>query len=137
MQQASRIPVAAGIVAATSPTLLTVEEAAAIARCSIKTVRRAYAIGALNAYRRRGSRAVLLDHEDVLAWARGQLVEPTAPARPSIDSTPARPPGRRPIRRVDDEGRVPKLGSQLRFDVSAKGLRKRRSSKSEDRRVGT
>ena len=108
-----------------------------IARCSIKTVRRAYATGALTAYRRRGSRAVLLDNEDVLAWARGQLVEPTARAGPSIDSIPARRSGRRPIRRVDEEARVPMLGSQLRFDVSAKGLRKRRSSKSQDRRVGT
>lgn len=33
--------------AAASPTLLTPEEAAAIARCSVKTVRRAYASGAL------------------------------------------------------------------------------------------
>jgi hypothetical protein len=35
----------------TSPALLTAEEAAAIARCSVKTVRRAYATGALVAYR--------------------------------------------------------------------------------------
>jgi hypothetical protein len=107
-----------------------------IARCSIKTVRRAYATGALTAYRRRGSRAVLLDNEDVLAWARGQLVQPTAPAEPSSDSIPARRSDRRPTRRVDDEARAPKLGSQLRFDVSAKGLRKRRSSKTEGRPIG-
>ena len=50
------------------PTYLTPEEAAAIARCSIRTVRRAYKSGALVAYRRRGSRAVLLDNDDVLAW---------------------------------------------------------------------
>ena len=63
--------------AAASPTLLTAEEAAAIARCSVKTVRRAYATGALTAYRRRGSRAVLLDSRDVLAWVQGQILQPT------------------------------------------------------------
>ncbi len=54
--------------AAASPTLFTPEEAAAIARCSVKTARRAYATGALTDYLRRGSRAVLLDNQDVLAW---------------------------------------------------------------------
>ena len=56
--------------------LLTPQEAALIARCSLKTVRRAYALGALTAYRRRGSRAVLLDPADVLDWAAGEAVEP-------------------------------------------------------------
>ena len=48
-----------------------------IARCSVKTVRRAYATGALIAYRRRGSRAVLLDNRDVLAWVHGEILQPT------------------------------------------------------------
>src|SRR5438309_11027486 len=125
MQQASRIPAATGIVPATSPTLLTVEEAAMIARCSIKTVRRAYATGALTAYRRRGSRAVLLDNEDVLAWARGQLVQTTGPAAPSSDSIAPKRSRRRAIRSPDEEVRAAKLGSQLRFDVSAEGMRER------------
>jgi excisionase family DNA binding protein len=117
--------------AATSPILLTPEEAAAIARCSIKTVRRAYATGALPAYRRRGSRAVLLDNQDVLAWAQGQILQPTAPNTRPIESEPGRPATRKPARRVDHEVRTPKLGSQLRFDLSAEGLRDRRSSKTE------
>jgi excisionase family DNA binding protein len=109
--------------AASSPNLLTPEEAATIARCSVKTVRRAYATGALTAYRRRGSRAVLLDDHDVLAWARGQLLHPTAPARSPLES----PQARKPTRRVDEVARTSKLGSQLRFDLSKDALRGRRS----------
>jgi hypothetical protein len=102
-----------------------------IARCSIKTVRRAYATGALTAYRRRGSRAVLLDNQDVLAWARGHILQPTARTTPVLESKPVRPPAGKSARRVDDRARTPKLGSQLRFDVSADALRDRRSSKTE------
>ena len=77
----------------TSPTLLTAEEAAAIARCSVKTVRRAYATGALVAYRRRGSRAVLLDRRDVLAWVQGETLKPVVPTMAEIDPcAPARLP---------------------------------------------
>jgi excisionase family DNA binding protein len=117
--------------AAANPTLLTPEEAARIARCSVKTVRRAYATGALTAYRRRGSRAVLLDNQDVLAWARGQVLQPTAGTTPAIDLEPARPAGAKRARRVDERGRTPKLGSQLRIDLSADALRDRRSSNTE------
>ena len=113
--------------AAASPNLLTPEEAAVIARCSVKTVRRAYATGALTAYRRRGSRAVLLDNRDVLEWVRGEMLQPTAPPAPALESTPARPATRRTARPVDQPARAPKLGSQLRFDVSAEALRDRRS----------
>ena len=67
-----------------SPTLLTAEEAAAIGRCSVKTVRRAYATGALVAYRRRGSRAVLLDRRDVLAWVQGEILKPVVPTMAEI-----------------------------------------------------
>jgi len=112
---------------AASPNLLTPEEAALIARCSVKTVRRAYATGALTAYRRRGSRAVLLDNRDVLEWVRGEMLQPTAPSPQALESTLARPGTRRPARPVDQPARAPKLGRQLRFDVSAEALRERRS----------
>jgi excisionase family DNA binding protein len=115
---------------ATSPTLLTCEEAAAIARCSVKTVRRAYATGALTAYRRRGSRAVLLDNKDVLAWARGQILQPTARTL-ARESDPVRSPAPNRTRRADEQGRTPELGSHLRIDLSADALRERRGSKTE------
>ena len=120
--------------AAASPNLLTPEEAAVIARCSVKTVRRAYATGALTAYRRRGSRAVLLDNQDVLEWVQGQLLQPTTPTTPAdrIHAHATREP-ERPPRRVDQPARTPKLGSQLRFDLSADALRDRRRSKTESR----
>ncbi len=115
---------------AASPTLLTPEEAAAIARCSVKTVRRAYATGALRAYRRRVSRAVLLDNRDVLIWARGQILQPTA--RPlARESHLARSSAAKSIRRADAPGRTPKLGTQLRVDLSADALREHRGSKKE------
>jgi excisionase family DNA binding protein len=117
--------------AAASPTLLTPEEAARIARCSIKTVRRAYAKGALTAYRRRGSRAVLLDNQDVLAWARGELLQPIGHTMPDLDSKPVRQTHRNSARREDGGPRNPKLGSQQRFDLSAEALLDRRSSKTE------
>ncbi len=109
--------------AAASPTLLTPEEAATIARCSVKTVRRAYATGALIAYRRRGSRAVLLDNQDVLAWVHGQLLQPTAPATSPLES----PQARKATRMADGVARASKLGGQLRFDLSKDALRGRRS----------
>lgn len=113
--------------AAASPNLLTPEEAATIARCSVKTVRRAYATGALTAYRRRGSRAVLLDDQDVLAWARGQLLQPTAPATSPLESMSAEPQARKPTTRVEQVARTSNPGSQLRFDLSKDALRGRRS----------
>jgi hypothetical protein len=58
--------------------LLTVPEAAVIARCSVLTVRRAYRAGDLTARRRPTSRAVLLLRSEVEAWARGDLTEPMA-----------------------------------------------------------
>ena len=116
---------------AASPTLLTPEEAAAIARCSVKTVRRAYATGALTAYRRRGSRAVLLDRRDILVWVRGQIVQPTVRATPPLESDSAQRSSRERAPRIDDGARAPKLGSQMRFDVSADALRDRRNSKTE------
>src|SRR5690349_14305699 len=116
--------------AAASPQLLTPDEAAAIARCSVKTVRRAYATGALIAYRRRGSRAVLLDNRDVLAWARGQILQPTARPR-AAESGLVRKPAPKRSRRTDEQPGTPKLGSQLRTDLSADALHDRRRSKTK------
>jgi excisionase family DNA binding protein len=115
--------------AVASPTLLTPEEAAMIARCSVKTVRRAYAKGSLTAYRRRGSRAVLLDSQDVLAWVRGELLQPTARTMPNLESKPVRPSERNRAMRADERARAPKLGSQQRLDLSAAALRERRSAR--------
>jgi excisionase family DNA binding protein len=112
--------------AAASPTLLTAEEAASIARCSVKTVRRAYATGALTAYRRRGSRAVLLDNQDVLAWVQGQIVQPTIRPTTHLEPMPARSRPRKTTRHADEAARTPKLGSQLRLDLSRDALRDRR-----------
>ena len=69
---------------------------------------------------------MLLDNQDVLAWAHGQLLQPTAPSTP-INPCPADPQARKPTRRVDRVARTPKLGSQLRFDLSKDALRGRRS----------
>ena len=102
-----------------------------IARCSIKTVRRAYANGALTAYRRRGSRAVLLDNRDVLAWAQGQMLQPTAGTAQALELKPVRRSAGKSARRADEPSRRPKLGSQLRLDLSADALRDRRSARTE------
>ena len=115
--------------AAASPKLLTVEEAAAIGRCSVKTVRRAYATGALIAYRRRGSRVVLLDNKDVLAWVHGQLLVPRAAATPPAEPSPEQPRTRKSPTQHDEAARAPQLGSQVRFDLSADALHDRRYSK--------
>jgi hypothetical protein len=93
--------------------------------------RRAYATGALIAYRRRGSRAVLLDDQDVLAWARGELLQPTARTMPNLDSEPVRPSARNGSNRVDERARAPRLGSQQRLDLSADALHERRSAKTD------
>ena len=119
--------------AAASPNRLTPEEAAVIARCSVKTVRRAYGSGALTAYRRRGSRAVLLDNKDVLEWVQGQLLQPTKPITPPIESMPTPPRTRQTARRIDQPERTPKLGSHVRFDLSADALRHRHGSRTESR----
>ena len=109
--------------------LLTVEEAAVIARCSIKTVRRAYANGSLSAYRRRGSRAVLLDPQDVGEWVRGQLVH--APSTPA-GAGPARAQGGvttpSPARRRR-AGAESSRATPVTFDLSTGALQERRTAK--------
>ena len=102
-----------------------------IARCSIKTVRRAYAAGVLTAYRRRGSRAVLLDNDDVVAWAQGEMLRPTPPTTSAPESNPSRRSAAQRARRADDPSRTRRLASQLRFDLYADALRDRRNAKAE------
>jgi hypothetical protein len=108
--------------------LLTPDEAAVMARCSVRTVRRAYLTGALTAHRRRGSRAVLLAVADVLDWAQAERVEP--PRRlPSLvaGEEPTKQAGsghKRPAKQV--RARAPKLGTAPRFDLSPGALAARR-----------
>jgi excisionase family DNA binding protein len=113
------------------PTLLTADEAAAIARCSVKTVRRAYANGALVAYRRRGSRAVLLARQDVVEWAQGQVVEPTRSVPPAAGSVSVPPLPRRAIRKTGPQGRASRLVTEQRVDLSVDALRDRRGQRIE------
>jgi len=107
-----------------SPELLTVEEAAVVARCSVKTVRRAYKSGALTAYRRGGSRAVLLDPQDVRSWLQAALVQPDI-VRAAGGSSHSQRSGS--TRHVSTRS----AGGELRFDLSADALRQRRSIGSE------
>jgi excisionase family DNA binding protein len=109
----------------TTPPILTVEEAAEVARCSVKTVRRAYTSGALTAYRRRGSRTVLLDRQDVLAWVHGQVLRSSAAVTPSPTTGRHRRPA---VVRANQHQRAQQLGSQVRFDLSPGGLLERRSA---------
>jgi excisionase family DNA binding protein len=117
---------------AARPTLLTPEEAAVIARCSLKTVRRAYKSGLLTAYRRRGSRAVLLDNDDVVAWAQGETVNPTRPNQP-VESERSRVPARRAADQRAGAGRATKLGTPARVDLSVGALERRRTDASARR----
>jgi len=116
---------------AASPTLLTAEEAAAIARCSVKTVRRAYTTGALVAYRRRGSRAVLLDRRDVLAWVHSETLKPVVPTMAEVDAARAGVPAQRLDRQQSHVVTAARLGGDARFDLSAAALRERRAAKVE------
>ena len=113
----------------TSPTMLTPEEAAEIARCSIKTVRRAYATGALTAYRRRGSRAILLDNDDVLAWARGEIIKPTSSLRSEGEHLGAK--ARTTGGRAGEPMSAPRPAGHVRFDLSVAALRERRRARTE------
>jgi excisionase family DNA binding protein len=108
-----------------TPSLLTVEEAAVIARCSTTTVRRAYRTGALTAYRRRGSRAVLLDPRDVSAWTQGQLVAPDAL---SMKAPPHRPHTATTAPTTRTAVRAGAFTGPPRFDLSAEALGDRRAA---------
>jgi hypothetical protein len=52
---------------------------------------------------------VLPDHRDVLAWARGQILQPTGRTRAS-ESDPVRPPAQTTSKHADGQARAPKLG---------------------------
>jgi excisionase family DNA binding protein len=69
---------------------LTVDEAAALARCNPKTIRRAFAAGRLRAFR--PAHKVLLREDDVRAW-----VESQAAAEPVPPLTAGRSRSRRPV----------------------------------------
>lgn len=114
----------------TSQTMLTPEEAAEIARCSIKTVRRAYATGALTAYRRRGSRAILLDTDDVLAWARGEIIKPATSSLPS-EKAHREAKARTNGARASGPMSAPRPAGQARFDLSPAALRERRIARTQ------
>ena len=113
----------------TSLTMLTAEEAAEIARCSVTTVRRAYATGALTAYRRRGSRAILLDNDDVLAWARGEIIKPTSSLPSEREHLGAKT--RATGARHSDPVSAPRPAGQARFDLSVAALRERRIARTQ------
>lgn len=82
---------------------LTVKEAAARARVSVKTIRRAYGAGQLPFYRPRGSHLVLILDVDVDAWA----LQPAAPRRPAAAPVPVASRARRaPLARIDSRRRV-------------------------------
>ncbi len=124
--------------AALSSQILTVEEAAAVARCSIKTVRRAYTNEALTAYRRGGSRAVVVERQDALAWVHAEMLQGQTPMpRSSAARSPAPGRGRpRPAEASMGAGtRAQRLGDQVRFDLSAAGLRARRRATSQSDEV--
>lgn len=109
--------------------LLTPDEAAAVARCSVKTVRRAYASGALVAYRRRGSRAVLLDRKDVHAWVHGELVQPEPLTEADADPSPqTQSRGSISAPAVRAAG-PPDADEGQRFDLSPRALRARRAAR--------
>ncbi len=78
--------------------LLTPAEAALLARCSLRTLRRAYTSGSLAAYRSPGGRSVRLLREEVVAFFLAETVGPR-PAR-------SRPRRRRATRQVAQLSRV-------------------------------
>jgi excisionase family DNA binding protein len=123
------------IMAAAVSHILTVEEAAQVARCSVKTVRRAYTRGALTAYRRGGSRAVVLERNDVLAWVHGEMLGVQASTTPPAPARAAGERRRGGSNRATPEGRVPRLGDQVRFDLSTDALRARRAAASQPQEV--
>lgn len=69
--------------------LLTVSEAAAIARCNPKTIRRAFTAGRLRAFR--PAHKILLREDDVRAWVESQTAV-TEPAPPRAGRSRSRRP---------------------------------------------
>lgn len=110
-----------------TPTLLTPQEAATVARCSVKTVRRAYRSGLLEAHRRRGSRAVLLEDSAVVAWAKAEKIHATGVTGATV-LVPALPAAGQATGATSKSARrAPRLGTPERFDLSAAALSARRA----------
>jgi excisionase family DNA binding protein len=65
---------------AADPRYLTVAEAADLARCSTKTIRRAIALGRLRAHK--PTARVLISQQDLQAWVESQAVAPVRLPRP-------------------------------------------------------
>lgn len=104
--------------------LITPTEAALLARCSSKTVRRAYLSGALPAHRAAGGRKVLLDESDVIAFFRA-----VSAARPTADIAEARASDARTVVPALAGGRRPPLNARAAVDTSTAGLRARREQR--------
>lgn len=96
-------------------------DAARLAGCSVRTVRRAYTDGRLRASRRRGSRAIVLRFQDVLEWAAGEPLTADARALPHGARERARAARLRPARAVAAGGH-----GAAAFDISRKALDARR-----------
>ncbi len=73
--------------------LLTPAEAAILARCSVRTLRRAYTSGGLGAYRSPGGRSVRLLRHEVVAYflAEPAGMSPLSRTRPKVKRMPERP----------------------------------------------
>lgn len=91
---------------AQTPGMLTVEEAAGLARCNPKTIRRAFHSGKLTAFRPGGGRTrVLLREEDVRAWLQGQTAAPppSEPRRSRSRSRRSTPASVQALREIERE----------------------------------
>lgn len=109
------------------PTLLTPQEAADVARCSVKTVRRAYLAGTLKAHRRGGSRAVLLAEDAVMAWAQAEALRPQVAVTTRTIAQARERRARHAAGATGAGRRAPRLGAPPRFDLSMAALAARRS----------
>jgi hypothetical protein len=64
--------------------LLTVADAARLARRSVRTLRRAYLTGKLTAHRDGNGRGVSICYRDLRAWLTAFVIAPSPPAAPSL-----------------------------------------------------
>jgi excisionase family DNA binding protein len=95
--------------------LLTVAEAAQIARRSVRTLRRAYWRGALPAYRDGNGRTIRIEYGDLRDWMKRK---PASPSRRDGDG--------HPTARISsiEERRTPKLAENLRLLDTARERRR-------------
>jgi excisionase family DNA binding protein len=71
--------------------LLSPAAAAEIAERSVRTIRRAYSSGRLNAYRDRSGRGVRILYRDLRGWMMGEEIAPRGPGADQINPTAAVP----------------------------------------------